>query len=490
MILELRQQLKLAQQLVMTPQLQQAIKLLQLSRLELVATVQQELEQNPALEELTPTIDGDGDYEGGDQNAETDGLDVDPALIFEKTTEVTMDSGTSLREIDWQDYANEYEPPAHKVQDSSDLPSRLDILTKKPNLQSHLQWQLSLSGFSEEEKEVGNYIIGNLNINGFLDVDAPDIAGATGASVETAENMITQVQQMDPAGVGARDVKESLLLQLERLGLKDSLSAVIVRDYIHFLETKNYAAVVRATGQSQEQVLAAIKIVIGLDPYPGRQYSDEEPQYITPDVYIHKIGDDFVILLNEDGLPRLKISSYYREILKKDSKASGATKDYIQDKLRAAAWLIKSIQQRQRTIYKVVESLIKFQRDFLEKGVAHLKPLVLRDVAEDIGMHESTISRVTSNKYVHTPQGTFELKYFFNSSIEQKDGDALSSASIKNRIRNMIATESFDKPLSDHDIAEIFQKEGIKLARRTVAKYREQLNILPLKFRKKPNWKK
>ncbi|OGR05284.1 MAG: RNA polymerase sigma-54 factor [Deltaproteobacteria bacterium RIFOXYD12_FULL_50_9] len=489
MILELRQQLKLAQQLVMTPQLQQAIKLLQLSRLELVATVQQELEQNPALEELSSSSDVDDDLETG-QDANANGSELELPFL-DRTVEINMDSGTSLREIDWQDYANEYEPPSQqKNRDSSDQPSRLDILTKKPNLQTHMQWQLSLSGYTDEEKEVGQYIIGNLNVNGFLDVDAADIARSTDSSIEMAERMITEIQQMDPAGVGARNVKESLLLQLDRLGLKNSLAAMIVRECIHYLETKNYAAVVKATGHNQEQVMAAIKIVISLDPYPGSQYSDEDPQYITPDVYIHKIGDDFVILLNEDGLPRLKISSYYKEILKKDSKTSVSAKDYIQDKLRSAAWLIKSIQQRQRTIYKVVESLIKFQHDFLEKGVAHLKPLVLRDVADDIGMHESTISRVTSNKYVHTPQGTFELKYFFNSSIEQKNGDALSSESIKNRIRSIVQAESPVKPLSDLDIALVFQHEGIKLARRTVAKYREQLNILPSKFRKKPKWNK
>jgi len=227
---------------------------------------------------------------------------------------------------------------------------------------------------------------------------------------------------------------------------------------------------------------------MGLDPRPGRLYSDEEPQYIVPDVYVYKMGSEYVILLNDEGLPRLKVSNYYKEILKKDSKAPDATKDYVQDKLKSALWLIKSIQQRQRTIYRVVESLLKFQYDFFEKGVAFLKPLVLRDVAEDLGMHESTISRVTSNKYVHTPQGTFELKYFFNSAISRHDGgDAMASESIKERIRSIVQGEDHENPLSDNAIADIFAREDIKLARRTVAKYREQLGILPSKLRKKPN---
>ncbi|MBU0731118.1 MAG: RNA polymerase factor sigma-54 [Proteobacteria bacterium] len=482
MALELRQQMKLTQQLVMTPQLQQAIKLLQLSRLELVTTIQQEIEQNPLLEE-----DGlsSSDAEGDSGEDYITGEEV-PAPVSEKTFEVNMDGNSSLSEINWQDYANEYEHNLpYRPAESSDLPSRLDILTQKPNLQSHLQWQINFADLTDDEKEIGVFIIGNLNKNGFLEADLDDITGKTGCDEATAIRIIKEVQELDPAGVAARTVNESLLLQLKRLGLEDSLAARIVRDHLSSLETKNYAAIIKATKHSQDDVLAAIRIVTNLDPFPGSQYSDDEPQYITPDVYVHKIGDEYVILLNDEGLPRLKLSSYYRDILKKESNASTSTKEYIQDKLRSATWMIKSIQQRQRTIYRVVESLVKFQKDFFERGVAHLRPLVLRDVAEDIEMHESTISRVTSNKYVHTPQGIFELKYFFNSSIEQKDGDALSSESVKNRIRSIIQEENSDKPLSDNAIAEIFQKEDIRLARRTVAKYREQIGILPSKYRKK-----
>ncbi|HSR35859.1 MAG TPA: RNA polymerase factor sigma-54, partial [Desulfurivibrionaceae bacterium] len=407
MALELKQQLKLSQQLIMTPQLQQAIKLLQLSRLELAETIQQEIEENPVLEESATAAEAEQEFTADE--AASLGMAEEPTLPEpERTSEVQMESTSSLTEIDWENYANEYESGysgSTRQRDEGDLPSRLDILTAKPNLQSHLQWQLNLSNITEEEREAGLFIIGNLNRDGFLEATLEDIVRETGCSEETARHMIAVTQEMDPPGVGARDIKECLLLQLARLGLADSLAAYLVRDHLHLLETKNYQAMARATGRPADEVMAAVRIIVNLDPHPGRIYSDEEPQYIVPDVYVYKLGNEYVIMLNDEGLPRLKISNYYKDILKKDSAAPAGTKDYVQDKLRSAMWLIKSIQQRQRTIYRVVESILKFQREFFEKGVAHLRPMVLRDVAEDLSMHESTISRVTSNKYVHTPQG-------------------------------------------------------------------------------------
>jgi RNA polymerase sigma-54 factor len=366
-------------------------------------------------------------------------------------------------------------------------PSRFDIISEKPDLISHLRWQLNLSDIEDpEEMQVALFVLGNLNYDGFLKVSLEEVIKECQCSQEIAEGVIDLIQLMDPPGVGARNVQESLILQLKRLRLNNSLPAQIIQNHLHFLETKNYKAIAKATKKPISDVINAIKIILNLDPHPGRVYSDETPHYILPDVYIQKIDGEYVILLNDEGLPRLKISAHYKEILKNKKKENEVTKNYIQDKLKSAAWLIKSIQQRQRTIYKVVESLLKFQYDFFEKGIEHLKPLVLRDVAEDIEMHESTISRVTTSKYVHTPQGTFELKYFFTSAIEGKGGDALSSESIKARIRRIVQTENPDKPLSDKAISKIFQLEDIKLARRTVAKYREQLGILSSKFRKQP----
>ena len=488
MALELRQQVKLSQQLVMTPQLQQAIKLLQLSRLELAETIQQEMELNPVLDEDL-SLDADGPPDAMAAEAEP----VAP-VETDYTADVRVgESDAPLAEINWQDYANEYEyaPSAGgSGREENDLPSRLDILTQKPDLQAHLRWQLSFADLDEEDRPVGEYIIGNLNRDGFLEVDIPEIMAATGCSEDTAQWLVEMVQDLDPAGVGARNVKESLLLQLERLGLADSLAARIIADHLKFLENKNYGAIAKATGKPLEDVFAAVKVITELDPHPGRAYSDEEPQYIIPDVYVYLMSGEYVIMLNDEGLPRLKVSAFYREILKNGATTPTDTKDYIQDKLRSAVWLIKSIQQRQRTIYRVVESIIKFQREFFDHGIAHLKPMVLRDVAEDLEMHESTISRVTSNKYVHTPQGTFELKYFFNTAIAGEDGESFASESVKVRLRAIVAAENPEKPLSDMAIAALFKKEGVTLARRTVAKYREQLGILPSKLRKKPKFSK
>ncbi len=493
MALELKQSLKLSQQLVMTPQLQQAIKLLQLSRLELAETIQQEMELNPLLEEVVG-LESDGEPASTpDELASPAAAEEFAKPESEQTAEVEMEPTASLGEIDWENYLNEYDtgPGGEggggvRGRDDDDLPSRLDILTAKPSLESHLRWQLDLSRVNDQEREVGRFIIGNLDRNGFLMVGPEEIAEQTNCPPELAARMIATIQEMDPPGVAARDLRECLLLQLARLGLADSLAARIVADHLKLLETRNYPALIKATAASATEVNAAVEVITSLDPRPGRVYSDEEPQYITPDVYVYKLGDEYVIMLNDDGLPRLRVSGYYRDILGKESTAPGETKNYVQDKLRSAMWLIKSIQQRQRTIYRVVESILKFQREFFEQGIAFLKPLVLRDVAEDVGMHESTISRVTSNKYVHTPQGIFELKYFFNSSIATHGGDALASESIKQRIKSIIQHEDQKKPLSDNTIAEIFEKENIQLARRTVAKYREQLGILPSKLRRRP----
>ena len=488
MSLQLRQQLKLTQQLVMTPQLQQAIKLLQLSRLELSETVQEEIDQNPVLEE--DSNNPDSIHESlHDLTAESQEI---PA-VGDKTNEVNLESDSGLQEINWADYENEYEEKSSFKPKDDDLPSHFDILSKKTNLRDHLIWQLKLSDINAEEEKVGSFIIGNLNRDGFLEVTDEEIERAVGTSSTVAQKMLAMIQDMDPPGIGARNIKESLLLQLSHLNLSESIASELVRNHLPFLETKNYAAIVKATRYSLREVMAALEVIKALNPHPGRTYSDDEPHYITPDVYVYKVDNEYVILLNDEGLPRLKISKFYRDILKGKENIPGIAKDtklYIQDKLKSAMWLIKSIQQRQRTIYKVVESLLKFQYEFFENGPDHLKPLILKDVAEDIDMHESTISRVTTNKYIHTPQGIYELKYFFNSAIARTDGeDALGSISIKVKLKRMIQAENPEKPLSDMAIAKEFAGENIKIARRTVAKYREQLGILPSKYRRTPKFR-
>jgi len=485
MALALRQQLKLTQQLLMTPQLQQAIKLLQLSRLELADTIRQEIEQNPLLEEINP---GDTDYEVNQDSlsATEETADIQES---EKTDEVNMEGISSMQEINWEDdYANHYDAGFSFSRETPDRTrlSQIDFLTKETNLQSHLQWQLSHSELTSELESAGLFVIGNLNRNGFLEVTVEDITREIGCDEETALRAIAIIQDMDPAGVAAMNVQESLLLQLKRLDLEDTLAAEITKDHLHNLELKNYGIIAKAIKRPIKEVLSAIEVIKGLNPYPGEQYSERDVHYIIPDVFIHMVGNEYIIVLNDEGLPRLKVCSDYEEIIESDSDASAETKTYIKEKLRDALWLIKSMQQRQRTIYKVAESLLKFQKEFFEKGIEHLKPLVLRDVAEDIEMHESTVSRVTTNKYMHTPQGIFELKYFFSTALPQKDGESLSAESIRQRIKNMIKNENPDKPLTDNAISTVLSEENIKVARRTVAKYREQMGIMPVKHRRKP----
>jgi RNA polymerase sigma-54 factor len=483
MAIELRQQLKLAQQLIMTPQLQQAIKLLQLSRLELLDTITQELEENPLLEE-TP----EGSVEQHESPEEGESFSREE----EHVSEVTIDE-KARNDFDWEAYLGEYStyssgrvPIEHEV--SPELPSLEGRLTKKADLNAHLLWQLHLSHLTEEEKEVGTLIIGNIDGDGYLKATVAEISQMAGRDEAFVGQVLAVVQDFDPPGVAARDLQECLLLQARNLELQDDLVVTIIRDHLNDLETKNYQAIVKATGRNPKDIQAAIDLITQLDPKPGLAFNEEEVQYISPDIYVHKVGDDFVIVLNEDGLPKLRVSPFYREALSKDGSVPDPTREYIQNKLRSAAWLIKSIHQRQRTIYRVAESIVKFQREFFEKGIAYLRPLVLRDVAEDLSMHESTISRVTTNKYMHTPQGVFELKYFFNSSISSLDGGAVASESVKERIRQIIQSESAHKPYSDKTIVEKLREENIDIARRTVAKYRELLGILPSNLRKQPVW--
>ncbi len=494
MALEIKQHLKLTQQLVMTPQLQQAIKLLQLSRMELVELVREEMVENPVLEDGR---DGNSEQEdkpkdetyGDDMSLQ--GLDTETPPPSEQkkgpeeqVSEVKADEG-AVREIDWDSYLEDYSMappmPSSRVAPSEDLPSLESTLSRRPGLSDHLIWQLKMSDLGDFEESIGMHIIGNLNAAGYMsDVTVEEIAEAAEAPLDLVEAVLMRVQTFDPLGVAARDLAECLMIQAKYHGEDDKVITAILRDHMGNLERKNYPAIARAVGEPLEEIYEAVKVIASFDPKPGRLYTDEDPVYITPDVYIHKVGDRYFVVPNDDGLPKLKISNFYRSALSCGPQA----REYIQDKLRSAQWLIRSIQQRQRTIVKVAESILKFQREFFDKGIAHLKPLILRDVAEDIGMHESTISRVTTNKYVHTPQGIFELKFFFNSGINRTDGDEIASESVKSKIKDIIGGEDPRKPLSDQKIVVMLKDQGIEIARRTVAKYREQMGILSSSKRK------
>ncbi len=480
MALELRQQLKLSQQLVMTPQLQQAIKLLQLSRVELEEVVNQELEENPVLDD-TPIVE---------EVRQTE-VDVSPeaesvlASDSEKTQEVSEADG--LAQIDdWQTYLQGFSQGGTNSENYSDddQPSYENLLTSKATLSDHLMWQLNLSAFSYQDKQIAAAVIGNIDDDGYLVADLDDIAEQTGADYLYVEKVLVEVQKFDPPGVGARNLPECLLLQLCSLDLGDSLSACLVRDFSKELEERRYSVIAKQCKVSVDEVLEAAQLLSTLDPHPGSQYGAPDVQYITPDIFVHKVGDDYVVSLNDDGLANLRISSYYSNALA-GKTVDAATNEYIQEKMRGALWLIKSIHQRQRTIEKVTKSIVKFQRDFFDHGITQLKPLVLRDVADDIEMHESTISRVTTNKYVQTPQGLLELKFFFNSGIGTTGGDSIASESVKTRIEEIVADENVKKPYSDQKIVNMLHGEGIDIARRTVTKYREMLGIRSSNLRKR-----
>jgi RNA polymerase sigma-54 factor len=475
---ELRQQLKLTQQLIMTPQLQMAIKLLQLSRLELMDTIRQELEENPALEEV---VDSAADEPLGEAS-EAVGA---PPTEMPANQEVTIQEKIH-DEIDWSGFLEDFSTPSRVTVESEDreAPKYEAFITRKESLNDHLLWQFLMTKPSLEDEGIASLIIGNLNRDGYLEISVEEIAAANAVAPEQVEKILALLQTFDPVGVCARDLRECLLIQARYLGCDNTIVTDIIADHLPNLEKKNYKAICKALKASMDEVVSAVNVIKAMEPRPGRQFSDETPQYITPDIYVYKMDNDFVVVLNDDGMPKLRVNSLFKRSVSRGRRMGTDAQDYIQDKMRSAAWLIKSIHQRQKTIYKVMESILRFQREFFESGIAHLKPMVLRDVAQDIGMHESTISRVTTNKYAYTPQGIFELKYFFNSSIRRDEGGAIASASVMEKIRQIIASEDPKRPHSDDKIAQMLKRENIHIARRTVAKYREMMRVLPSNKRK------
>jgi RNA polymerase sigma-54 factor len=470
MALEIKQSPKLVQQLVITPQLQQAIKLLQLTRVELVDLIQDEIKENPLLEVTELDEEDEGKRDSQPENEAQQ----------EKTSEVKGE-GEGSDDFDWENYLENYNLASYRGRlDTEDKPSFENFIFKRTTLVDHLMWQLRLSDFTEEEEEerIGRWIIGNIDEDGYLKVTPEEIAREMGTDEERAEDVLKRIQQFDPVGVGARDLMECLLLQLRDLEERDPIAEQIVSHHLSHLKNRNFQLIGKKLGVSPDRVMESVKLISELEPKPGRAFASEDAQTIIPDVFVYKIEGDFVIALNEDEVPRLRINALYRNILSNQSGTREGDRKYIQDKLKSAVWLIKSIYQRQKTIYKVAESIVKFQEEFLDKGVHYLKPLVLRDVAEDIQMHESTISRATNNKYVHTPQGIFELKFFFNNSISSIRGEDFASESVKNLIKEIIARENPRNPFSDEKIAKVLRGYNIEIARRTVAKYRESLRIL------------
>lgn len=504
------------QTLRMTPQLQQAIKLLQLSRMELETAIRKELEENPMLEDSADLDQERGEHESapaaedkGDRTLEVQGS----GEVKDMTQEQAQDP-RKQDEFDWESYLDPGPklPTTSSFGDSEEIMNYENIISASKTLYDHLVWQLNLHGFNDEEFAIAAILISYVDDDGYIKTPFEEIAQTEGVTVTELEEILPFVQEFDPPGIGARHLQECLLIQAKHLQEDTHDIVHLVNHHLKDLEKKNYEGIAKSMNKPIEDVIDMCKIIYDMDPKPGRAFMVPDTQYITPDVYVYPVGDDYVVALNEDGLPRLRVSNFYKNALKNEnmmslgvSQTSGfapveppapnadgspgaaipTAQDYIKDKLRAAVWLIKSIHQRQRTIYKVTESIVKHQRDFFDKGPAFIKPMILRDIANDVGIHESTVSRVTTNKYVHTPRGIFELKYFFNSGISTDDGDALASESVKLKIKDLVSAEDAKSPLSDQKLVDLLKKEGINIARRTVAKYRDVLGILPSSRRKK-----
>ena len=473
---QLKQGLRLSQSLRMTPQLQQAIKLLQLSRTELETAIQKELDENPVLEELA---------------------EEDPRNTQERKSEEAANEPVNIvdqdpqkqDEFDWENYIEStYKPtPSSGGPANDEVMNYENIISATENLYDYLNWQVNLAGFNDEEKQLASILVNYIDEDGYLKTPIEEIAREENVDPKELEEMIPFIQEFDPPGIGARDLKECLLLQAKAIDEDTHELVFLINNHLKELEKRNYEGIAKAMNKPLEEIVSLCKIIYDMEPKPGRAYMPPETQYVTPDVYVYKVGEEYVVSLNEEGLPRLRVSNLYKNILRGGSQQQDKklTQDYIQEKLKSAVWLIKAIHQRQRTIYKVTESIVRYQKDFFEKGPAFIRPMILRDIANDIGMHESTVSRVTSNKYVHTPRGIFELKYFFNSGISKSDGDSLASESVKLKIKDLVDKEDPKSPLSDQKLVELLLKDGIEIARRTVAKYRDVLGILPSSRRKK-----
>lgn len=480
MELKMQLQMKQQQQLVMTPQLQQAIRLLQLSRLELTEIVSQEILENPVLDEYEPP-----------ENEAEFSIDQpeDPNTPAENTSDREDEINTLSIPKDigeWESYLESSQSLPYQAREERERPAFEAMITSPDTLQEHLLWQLRMTRLTEVEARAGEVIIGNLDDNGYLETPLEEILHPLGPEIESVgPKALEVIQELDPPGVGSRDLIECLLIQTRLLNLEGSLVEELIREHLDDVARGDVDTIVRQMEVSRAEVLQAMDLLRELEPKPGRPFGGTESIYVTPDAFLFKMGDEWTIRLNDDGMPKLRINGFYRELIKHGSSMKAEDKEFLLEKIRSASWLIKSIDQRQRTIYRVTKSILEKQMDFFERGIRYLRPMVLRDVADDIGVHESTVSRVTTQKYVHCPHGLFELKFFFNPGIQTLSGEMMASESVRAKIRDIIGAENSGKPLSDQAISQMLRLEGIDIARRTVAKYREFMKILPSSRRKK-----
>ncbi len=471
-------ELKLTQKLILTPQLQQSIKLLQLPQLELTQTLNQELMENPMLEE-------GGERELEEKEESTDENDTEDSL-----KELSEDTEAPLEKIfgfTTSEYFEERGSDGRDLgyfTDGMETPSPFERNSKRMNLNEYLLWQLRLSRTSDPVRQTAEVVLGNLNEDGYLQASVEDISKMAEVDADITDKAIVLIQEFDPPGVGAKDLQECLSLQLKPLKLEGTLVEKIIKDGFEELEKKRYKKLAVKFKVTIEDILPAVKIIEGLEPRPGRNYSSEEAIHITPDVYVEESEGKFIIVLNDYGIPRLRLSNYYKKLISNKNALGPKEKEFLEEKLRAAIWLLRSLDQRKKTIYRVTDSILKFQEEFFRKGIEFLKPLNLKDIAIDLGMHESTISRVTSNKYLQCPRGLFGFRFFLSNAVHSSNGD-VSSAIVKETIKQLISNEDNKSPLSDKNIVELLDSKKINIARRTVAKYREELKIPAHNRRKK-----
>ena len=497
---------KMQQRMIMTPMLQQAMKILQLSTLELKEWVDKEILENPVLEEdneETAPSDKTVPTETSDTpSAEQEETGVDPLLEKARQRHETdlvenLKEGGRFENETWalyresEDYGESNGGEWGGRESSGNDQEKRDFMeasiTRAPSLADHLEWQLLLIAHDEKEKTLGKVIIGNLDENGYLTDKVEDIAESQKTTVAEVERVLSLIQAFEPAGVAARDLRECLLLQLEnKTGEVAKKAYQLIENHFEDMEKKRYPPILKALDCDAEHLREILTFVGTLEPKPGRSFQENETKYITPDVSVRKIEGEYVVVLNDEPVPRLRISSYYRKLLKDKKAMDGKeTKKFLENKIQSAMWLIKNIEQRRKTIFRVTEAIFRIQKDFLDVGISALKPLTLKQVADIIGMHESTVSRVTTHKYVQTERGLFELKFFFTSGLESSDGMDVSSLSVKEKIKEMLDQEPPQKPYSDQKIMQLLNDQGLSIARRTIAKYREELRIPSASQRRK-----
>ncbi|MCK5883360.1 MAG: RNA polymerase factor sigma-54 [Bacteriovoracaceae bacterium] len=486
MAIKLNQSLKQTQTLTMTPQLQQAIKLLTLTHMEMTSAISEEMMENPMLEELggagDEKVKSEVDYKEerlSDQNQEASAESFDEKPIVERD------------DFDLKSYIEDYNntsstAPSMVSRDSDDQMNYENVISQEMSLADHLDWQLKMAELDEEEWKVASRVVYNINDDGYLDIPFEEIIADSGVDRELAFDVLHMVQELDPVGCGAQNLQECLLAQARIADERSPLLEKLITNHLEDLQRRDYKKICSSTGVDEEVVKQTALLLQNFHPKPGRLVAPAETHYVTPDIYIYEVAGEFLVKVNDDGVPRLRISKIYQQMLQ-NSEVTGdkEAKGYVEERVRSAMWLIKSIQNRQRTIEKVAKAILAKQQMFFKKGPEHLKPMILKDVAQEIEMHESTVSRVTTNKYMHTPIGMFELKYFFNAGVGGKDGGVdVSGEVLKLKIKAIVASENPKRPLSDQKLAELLSKDDIKVARRTVAKYREILGILSSSKRK------